>query len=235
MNRSLVLFLFSLAFMISIACTKKTEAPPATPPPTQQPAEPISHDCMAGWPCEWDDAVMSSVGAKQLDISAERIKYYCPKWGTLTGGQKKMFWRNFWWAVAKYESSRNPKTMYWEKTQGTDKITGLIVTSDGLLQLSYADSEWAKCGFDFKKDKDAHTADVKSKPTGKPSWLSTHDKTINDPMLNLKCANNIANYHLTKSTTKTLRDVLGAYWAAIRDHGEDLLAELRIRDDVCGL
>lgn len=233
-TRFLIFALSIAAFVLAIGCQQVPVQPPADPPPVvseppPQTPPPVSGECMKGWPCSWDDAVMSSVGPKQLAVPAAYMSTYCPKWGSLSDAQKLLFWRDLWWAVAKFESSRNPWTMYWEKTMGNDDVTGLITVSEGLTQLSYQDEPWAKCGFDWKKDKDAHTADIKDKPVGKSSWLSKRQKTINEPERNLICANKIAVIRLTKSTSKTFTAIMGAYWAAIRDKTPQIVAEMKTR------
>jgi len=106
--------------------------------------------------------------------------------------------------ISFYESSWSPLTRYNESTMGTDPITGLPVYSEGLLQLSYQDSQWAPyCKFDWAKDKDLHVDDPK--------------KTILNPFNNLDCGMRILANQIQKRGKIVLQT--GHYWSVLRESG----------------
>lgn len=211
------------------AALDKALAAISTPPPVTAPV------VVSGWPKSWDDAVVSSVTKSQLSLETWQVSQYCPKWGSLSEDSRRQFWADFWWAVAKFESSRNPKAMFWEKTMPHDDVTGELTISEGLLQLSYQDEIWAKCGFNYAADRSKHLDDLKRRPTGKQSWQSVHEKTINDPARNLVCGNKIADFRFNHRQIKgkSAYDMLKGYWAVIRDKSPDVIAEMKKRNQSC--
>lgn len=96
---------------------------------------------------------------------------------------------------------------------GTDAVTGAQVYSEGLLQMSYQDTQWYTfCEFDWSKDRNLSATDPR--------------KTIFDPKKNLACglrvlANQIAKKGLIAVTS-------GTYWAVITPGNKyNKLAEIR--------
>lgn len=215
--------LFLSFFFLIVACKVEVPAPPVVEEVCQS---------LSQWDCAWELAIKSKLPADLIEVPQARMGAYCPRWDKLSNDQKKSFWALLWYAVAKYESERNPKTMYWEKTQGIDEVTKQIAISEGLLQLSYQDDPWLHCGFDYAKDKDAHLVDVSNKPKNKQSWVSSFSKTINDPVLNLVCGGKIASHHLARFKG-TLQEVLGKYWSTIRDRTPEILAILKLEISEC--
>lgn len=201
--------------------TPEIPVPQPVPGPVEQAPPPVAGgECAEGWPCAYDQAVRDSVSPTQVQFSASKVGDMCPNWGTMTEDQRREFWVHLWWATAKFESGRDPRAMYWEKTMGNDEVTGQLTISEGMLQLSYQDSPWAKCGFDYASDKAMHLDDLSRRPVGKQSWFSVHDKTINQAERNLVCGNKIVTYYATKVSkfsNYSLFQMLSNYWAAIRD------------------
>lgn len=184
------------------------------------------------WKPEWDQVVQANVTAALLNQSKQQMQIYCPKWQNLNETQRRKFYADLFFGVTKFESNYNPKVIFWEKAQGRDSITKQIVVSEGLLQLSYADSPWAKCNFDYSKDKDKHLKDIANR-NGKISWLSLFDKTINDPINNLKCGLKIMDYRARKNPGREFRSNMGAYWSTIRDKTMGVTAAMKTRKSEC--
>lgn len=137
--------------------------------------------------------------------SAKDATRICPKYKSLSKEQKVTVWTEFISAVAYYESGWKPTSWMTEKTMGKDPITGKQVRSEGLLQLSYQDIQWAEyCKFDWSKDKKLGVDD--------PS------KTIFDPFLNLDCGLRILASQI-KSKGKVIVSN-GVYWAVLKDGGK---------------
>lgn len=130
------------------------------------------------------------------------VDLFCPRYDTLSTDQRINFWGALISGMSRYESNYSPVSRYHEDTMGTDPVTKLPVYSEGLLQLSYQDVQWAKyCEFDWSKDKLLSPTDPR--------------KTILDPYKNLRCGIKI----LAAQVKKTREIVLssGAYWSVIKE------------------
>lgn len=182
-------------------------------PPLQRPIN--------GWPTDYDRFIKAEVGKYPglLSVSKERMGSFEPNWGTMSEDQKKTFYANLVFGMAKEESGHSRISLYFEnKFKNKDKVTGLPVVSEGLMQLSYQDKQWYKfCQFDYAKDKAMHEADWKARPAGKLDWKSGHpDKTILDPYVNLGCAIGIMDSQLKnpKLKDRSFADSL-TYWSVM--------------------
>lgn len=143
-----------------------------------------------------------------LKLSGEHLESFkkgtdwpkiCPKWNSLNDEQKKYAIATMIVAVVYYESGYSTTNWMTETTMGTDPVTKKQVKSEGLLQLSYQDKEWAPwCQFDWSKDK----------------LLSQNDpkKTIFDPYINLSCGVRIMANQVVK---KGLVFPSKGYWAVM--------------------
>lgn len=137
--------------------------------------------------------------------SAQDASRLCPNYLNLSRSEKVKVFSEFIVWVAYYESGWNPVSRMTETTMGTDPITKKQVASEGLLQLSYQDIQWAKfCKFDWSKDKTLADKD--------PS------KTIMDPISNLDCGIRIMARQVDRKGKLILET--GVYWAVIRDGGK---------------
>jgi hypothetical protein len=106
--------------------------------------------------------------------TASDIATFAPNYGIATDEEKLAIWGELVSALALKESSWNPCDRYLEKGMGTDPVTGEHVYSEGLLQLSYQDTEGnseLKKLFDWEQDKKLKRDDC--------------SKTILDPLRNL--------------------------------------------------
>jgi hypothetical protein len=140
---------------------------------------------------DWSKYVYELLKGELFDVynSAQDNERLCPKFKSLTKEQKAHVWSEFWVQVAYHESGWNPKSKYFEKTMG--------YYSEGLLQLSYVDKQWAPyCKFPAKQDA---------------------AESILDPYINLDCGLKIMAKQIEKKGKIIVSS--GVYWAVIKDGG----------------
>lgn len=135
---------------------------------------------------------------------SDDITDFCPRYNTLDNNQRANVWAQLFAAVSKYESGFNPASRMHETTMGTDPITRKPVYSEGLLQLSYQDIQWAPwCKFDWSKDRNLAATDPQ--------------KTILDPYKNLDCGVGIMAKQIKTKGNIVIRS--GVYWAVLKSGG----------------
>jgi hypothetical protein len=136
---------------------------------------------------------------------AQDIERFCPKYRSLDKYRKTWVLGEMISAISKYESGWNPLSRMQETTMGIDPVTKEPVYSEGLLQLSYQDIQWAPyCAFDWSKDK----ALSRTSPA----------KTILDPYKNLYCGTRILANQIASKGKIILSS--GVYWAVIKEGGK---------------
>lgn len=175
-------------------------APPEQPviPDTQPPVE-ESIVVKLSWPrSEWNDILIGEVTKNfdNLNLATDTTNF-CPKFKSLSKEKKVIAFAEILIGIMKYESGWDPTSRMKESGLGIDRVTGMQVWSEGLLQLSYGDKEWAPwCEFDWKKDK----------------LLPIAARTITNPRINLACGIRIlANQVKSK---RVLTPVSG-YWSVL--------------------
>ncbi len=132
------------------------------------------------------------------------IKDFCPNFYKLNIPQRANVWAQIFSVVSLHESSYVPTRRMHEKTMGTDPVTKKPVYSEGLLQLSYQDTQWAThCKFDWKADQHLDPKDS--------------SKTILNPYRNLYCGVGIMANQIKKR--KDIALVTGVYWAVLKEGG----------------
>lgn len=188
-----------------------TVAPPAATP-TPAPAlvskmEPLSWESSRADAKNWSTYAFQVIREEAFtDLHKARdIETFCPKYDTLTQEQQINVWGALFSGVSKYESGYSPTSRMQETTMGTDPITNKPVYSEGLLQLSYQDTQWAPyCEFDWSKDKYLAATDPK--------------KTILDPYKNLRCGILILARQVRAKGAVVLSS--GVYWAVLKSGGK---------------
>lgn len=154
------------------------------------------------WSLYLHDIILSDWST--LLAGADDIERFCPQYDSLDNNERANVWAALFSAMAKYESGYSPTSRMVETTMGTDPVTGSQVASEGLLQLSYQDAQWAKwCDFDWNTDKHLSAKDPQ--------------KSILDPYKNLYCGVGIMARQITKKNKIAL--TTGVYWAVLRDSG----------------
>ncbi len=185
------------------------------------------------WPKEFDEAIREAVTPELLSASSSVMKIYCPKWAKLSEIEKRQFYADVLYGVARYESNYNPISLFYEKDLPRDEVTGQLCISEGLLQLSYQDEKWAHCGFNYALDKAKHADDLVNR-NKRLSWDSLHpDKTILDPIRNLTCGIKIFSFRMKRNPTKEFQANMGAYWSTIRDKTGLIITRMQARGSEC--
>ncbi|UOF01310.1 murein L,D-transpeptidase catalytic domain family protein [Bdellovibrio reynosensis] len=180
---------------------------PTTPPDTSYKMLPLAWES-PNYPerTKWSEFLMKDIleSWPSLLNGANDMRDFCPRYNTLDNNQKANVWAQLFVAMAKYESAYSPVSRMHETTMGTDPVTKKPVYSEGLLQLSYQDIQWAPfCKFDWSKDKYLAAKDPK--------------KTILDPYINLHCG--VGIMALQVKNKRAIKVSSGTYWAVIKPGG----------------
>jgi len=182
--------------------------PPVPAPPKLAKMEPLSWESSSRPQASKWSAYAHDVIREEAFVNLNKAadaELFCPKYDSLTEDQKINFWGALFSGITKFESNYSPTSRMQETTMGTDPVTKQPVYSEGLLQLSYQDVQWAPyCEFDWSKDK----------------YLSAKDpkKTILDPYKNLRCGILIMANQIKKKGNIVLSS--GVYWAVLKRGGK---------------
>jgi hypothetical protein len=149
---------------------------------------------------EWTKITLAAINSRFNKLNqAEDAELFCPEYTFLDEATRKQFWGEFISAMAFYESGWNLYSQLTEISLGNDSVTGKVVTSEGLLQLSYGDTKWATwCNFNWEED----------------NLTNPVLTTILNPKNNLECGIGI----LANQIRKHHRIVLEkrAYWSILK-------------------
>jgi hypothetical protein len=178
----------------------EVKAAPATPI-----AEKKSELGWETWDPEWDRIVEEALPEDLLKSTrvSRDVRLYCPRFGVLAEADKRAFWAYFFQALAGAEAGLKP-TANIRHTEPEvavkDKVTKRMVRSEGLLQLTYEDSDRYGCDFDWDADR----------------RLPEHDpaKTILQPKNNLTCGIRILDNQLIAQTKPLLSRT--SYWSTLQ-------------------
>lgn len=218
-------FLIVAIFLLICACKSETPAvsPAQTPTPVEVKPSPtpaasptpaiIKMEKLAWESASYPERVKWStytfqVVEKVFDTldQAQDMSSFCPKYSTLNKMQKVNVWGQLIAGMAYYESGWKPTSRMQESTfDYLDKVTGKSVYSEGLLQLSYGDIQWAPyCKFDWSKDKLLSA--------------TSPQKTILDPFINLDCGIRILADQVKRKKLIAMKS--GVYWAVLKEEGK---------------
>jgi hypothetical protein len=156
------------------------------------------------WDPAWDKVVEQALPAEMLSNRVERdVRPFCPRFGQMAEADKRAYWAYFFQALAGAEAGLKPTTdvRHTEaEVAKTDTVTKRSVRSQGLLQLTYEDSDRYGCDFDWEKDKQ----------------LKEHDpaKTILQPDKNLQCGVKILNNQMIAQGKPMLSRA--SYWSTLQ-------------------
>ncbi|MHB8303987.1 MAG: hypothetical protein ACYDC6_14335 [Acidobacteriaceae bacterium] len=159
------------------------------------------------WDPGWDTLIERSLPSAMLSSRVPRdVRRFCPRFYRMSAANKREFWAYFFQALAGAEAGLNAKSnvLHSDADMGIDRVTGLRVRSEGLLQLTYEDEERYGCNFSWKADR----------------HLPLHDprKTILKPENNLRCGIKIL-YNQIIAMRKPLFAPT-SYWATLRPGSE---------------
>lgn len=156
------------------------------------------------WDPQWDVIVEENLPAELLSHRVSKAVHpFCPRFDSLTNTDKRSYWAYFFQALAGAEAGLKPTSNVRHtepEVAVVDKITHRITRQEGLLQLTYEDSDRYNCDFDWDNDKQ----------------LAEHDpsKTILQPKNNLLCGINILKNQLIDLDEPLLTPK--SYWATLR-------------------
>lgn len=156
------------------------------------------------WDPAWDRMVEEALPADLLSAKVERdVKPFCPEFGTMSEADKRAYWAYFFQALAGAEAGLQPEANVRHKGQAApvkDTVSGRMVRTQGLLQLTYMDATRYGCDFDWEKDK----------------LLAEHDpaKTILQPKNNLTCGVKILEKQIIEQGKPLLSR--SSYWSTLR-------------------
>ena len=183
--------------------------PPADPELRPVPATPIAElKAELGddetWLPKWDSMIERALPATLLSPQMElNVKPFCPRFSRMSVPDRRAFWAYFFQALSGAEAGLN-RTASVQHTEPEvaveDNVTHRMVRSEGLLQLTYEDSDRYGCDFDWERDKN----------------LSEHDpdKSILQARNNLLCGVNILENQLVAQKKPLLSK--SSYWSVLR-------------------
>ncbi|HZY62159.1 MAG TPA: hypothetical protein VFE38_06490 [Edaphobacter sp.] len=174
----------AMVLLAAQGCAKHEKAPvpapvhkamkPAPPTPIAIKKVELGQDT---WDPAWDKIVEEAIPASMLSGRVPRdVRHFCPRFYTMDAADKRAFWAYFFQALAGAEAGLNPtsRVRHTEPEVAVkDRVTGRMVRSQGLLQLTYEDQRRYGCDFDWK-------ADRRLKP-------DSPERTILQPKNNLEC------------------------------------------------
>jgi hypothetical protein len=201
-----------LCASLAIGCGKHHDPAPAPPPPKPTvkvaPPTPIETEKaeLGGteWDPQWDRIVEQALPPAMLSRQVPRdVRRFCPRFYQMSVLDKRSFWAYFFQALAGAEAGLDPTTRVRHtepEVAVKDGVTGRLVRSEGLLQLTYEDQERYGCDFNWEHDR--------LLPADDPA------KTILQPKNNLECGVKILTNQLIEQH-KALFSNTG-YWSTLR-------------------
>jgi hypothetical protein len=203
--------------LLVVGCKKHEEpkAPVIAPVKAMKPAPPTPIAVKkvelgeSTWDPAWDKIVEEAVPASMLSGQVPRdVRRFCPRFYGMGLADKRAFWAYFFQALAGAEAGLNPtsRVRHTEpEVAVVDGVSGRMVRSEGLLQLTYEDQRRYGCDFDWDTDRK----------------LKAHDpaKTILQPKNNLECGVKI----LTKQIIEMRKPLFSrsGYWSTLRTGNAD--------------
>lgn len=179
-----------------------SEIKPGPPTPIAMKKDELGDDDT--WDPQWDVLVEENLPPELLSPKVTHAVHpFCPRFDSLSDTDKRSFWAYFFQALAGAEAGLKPTSdvRHTEPEVAViDKVTHRITRQEGLLQLTYEDSDRYGCDFDWDNDKDLPVRDA--------------GKTILQPRNNLLCGvrilkNQLIDLHEPLLTSRS-------YWATLR-------------------
>jgi len=179
-----------------------SEIKPGPPTPIAMKKDELGDD--ETWDPKWDVIVEENLPPELLSPRVKRaVHNFCPRFESLSVSDKRSWWAYFFQALAGAEAGLKPTANVRHsdpEVAVVDPITHRITRQEGLLQLSYEDSDRYGCDFDWEHDKQ----------------LPEHDasKTILQPKNNLLCGIKILKNQLIDLDEPLLTPK--SYWSTLR-------------------
>ena len=179
-----------------------SEIKPGPPTPIAVEKDELGDD--ENWDPRWDVVVEENLPAELLTSRVSRAVHpFCPRFDSMSEVDKRSYWAYFFQALAGAEAGLKPTSDVRHSDPEVavmDKITHRITRQEGLLQLTYEDSDRYGCDFDWDADREL--------PLRDPS------KTILQPKNNLLCGIKILTNQLIDLDKPLLTPT--SYWATLR-------------------
>lgn len=157
-----------------------------------------------GWDPQWDVMIETALPAEMLSPRMDRaVRPFCPRFKQMGETDRRAYWAYFLQALSGAEAGLVPTTdvRHTEPEVAVkDTVTRRMVRSEGLLQLTYMDSQRYGCDFDWDKDKELAEKDP--------------DKTILQPKNNLECGIKILKKQLIEKRKPLL--TRSSYWSTLQ-------------------
>lgn len=156
------------------------------------------------WDPAWDMMIEKALPGDLVSRKrAPQVGSLCPRYSHLRRSERRAFWAYFFQALAGAEAGLTPTADVHHtdpEVDVVDSVTHRAVHQEGLLQLTYMDSQRYGCEFDWEKDK----------------ALPEHDpaKTILQPRNNLLCGVRILENQLGTRREPLLTNQ--SYWSTLR-------------------
>jgi hypothetical protein len=152
------------------------------------------------WNPQWDQIIEKALPPEMLSSQFPRgVRRFCPRFYEMGPTDKRTFWAYFFQALAGAEAGLNPNA----SVRHTEPDGAMVLRSEGLLQLAYADHKRYGCDFNCAVDRALKTND--------PA------RTILQPKNNLECGVRIL-FNQTIVQHKPLLSRSG-YWSTLRPGG----------------
>jgi hypothetical protein len=199
--------------LVLAACGKQVaqqRQPSPAPKPVLKtaPSTPIAKEKQElhepSWDPQWDVLVEQALSPEMLSPAAARsVRSYCPRFGAISDADKRAFWAYTFQALAAAEAGLKPTSdvRHTEPEVAVrDSVSKRTVHQEGLLQLTYMDSDRYGCDFDWDRDK--------TLPEKDPS------RTILSPRNNLLCGVKIMENQILTQNKPLL--AASSYWVTLR-------------------
>jgi hypothetical protein len=185
-----------------------TAAPVTVPALKPAPATPIHTERIEQggdtWNPEWDKIIELALPPTMLSRQVPRdVRRFCPRFYEMGEVDKRAFWAYFFQALAGAEAGLDPTTRVRHtepEVAVVDKVSGRMVRSEGLMQLTYEDQRRYGCDFDWEHDRTLKADD--------PA------KTILQPKNNLECGVKILENQIIDQHKPLLSN--SGYWSTLR-------------------
>lgn len=156
------------------------------------------------WDPQWDVLIEENLPNELMTPEmAKAVRPFCPRFGGLSQADKRAFWAYLFQALAGAEAGLRPTAdvKHLDPTVAVrDKVSQRTVRQQGLLQLTYEDSQRYGCDFDWEKDKHLRRGDP--------------EKTILRPETNLLCGIKIMKNQLVDLNRPLVTKK--SYWGTLR-------------------
>jgi hypothetical protein len=188
----------SLALCIGIAQPSHAQATnPVPPTPIDMKKVELGG---APWNPLWDQIIEKALPPEMLSSEVPRgVRRFCPRFYEIGTTDKRTFWAYFFQALAGAEAGLNPNA----SVRHTEPDGAIVLRSEGLLQLAYADHKRYGCDFNWAVDRALKAND--------PA------KTILQPKNNLECGVKILYNQIIVQHQPLLSR--SGYWSTLRPDG----------------